>query len=90
MASWSLKFSPGANKDLSKLDSEIRLRVIEKLEWLFGNFDSILPQVLHAEFKVFFKLRVGDWRVMYKIDWIEHVIAIRYIEHRNKVYKKKK
>ncbi|OGF64107.1 hypothetical protein A2661_00130 [Candidatus Giovannonibacteria bacterium RIFCSPHIGHO2_01_FULL_45_24] len=90
MASWSLKFSPGANKDLSKLDSEIRLRVIEKLEWLFGNFDSILPQVLHAEFKAFFKLRVGDWRVMYKIDWIEHVITIRYIEHRNKVYKRKR
>ena len=90
MASWSLKFSPGANKDLSKLDSEIRLRVIEKLEWLSWNFDSILPQVLHAELNAFFKLRVGDWRVMYKIDWIEHVIVIRYIEHRSKVYKKKK
>jgi len=90
MASWLLKFSPGASKDLSKLDSETCLRVIEKLEWFSENFDSILPQVLHAELNAFFKLRVGDWRVMYKIDWIEHVIVIRYIEHRSKVYKKKK
>jgi len=90
MVRWSLKFSPGANKDLSKLDSEIRLRVIEKLDWLSGNFDVILPQVLHAEFRAFFKLRVGDWRIMYKIDCFERIITIRYIEHRNKVYKKRK
>lgn len=77
MAQWSLKFSSGASKDLSKLDSEIRLRIIEKLDWLFDSFDSILPQVLHAEFRAFFKLRIGDWRVMYK--------ATKFIKRRNKI-----
>jgi addiction module RelE/StbE family toxin len=89
MVRWSLDFSPEAEKDLAKLDHETRRRVIDKLDWLIKNFDSILPLPLHADFKDFYKLRVGDWRAAYKIDWKKENIIVCYIDHRGKIYKKK-
>ena len=89
MARWSLEFSSGASEDLFNLDLEVKRRIIEKLDWLLKNFDSILPQALSADFREFFKLRIGDWRVIYKINWNKNIITIHYIEHRSKIYKRK-
>ena len=90
MARWSLAFTSEAEQDLAQLDKEVRRRIIDKLDWLLENFDSILPSVLTSELREFFKLRVGDWRVMYSINWQSYEIKICYIDHRSKVYKKKK
>jgi len=89
MARWSLEFSSGANEDLCNLDLGGKRRIIEKLDWLLQNFDSILPQALNADFREFFKLRIGDWRVVYKINWNKSIITIHYIDHRSKIYKRK-
>ena len=89
MARWSLDFSPEAERDLAKLDHEMCRRVIDKLDWLIENFESILPLPLHAGFKDFYKLRIGDWRVVYKINWTNEIIHVCYIDHRGKIYKKK-
>lgn len=90
MNSWTLEFSPDAEIDLAKLDQLIRQRVIDKIDWLYANFDSLIPLALHYEFRDFYKLRVGDWRVFYKINWQENKIKISYIDHRGKSYKKRK
>ncbi|MEK6809510.1 MAG: type II toxin-antitoxin system RelE/ParE family toxin [Nanoarchaeota archaeon] len=42
------------------------------------------------DYREFYKLRVGDWRVVYKIDWKEQTIIASYIDHRSKVYRKRK
>lgn len=73
MSEWSLDFDPDADRDLGKLDKQDRRRIIDKLDWLLENFDQLLPQPLSAELRDFYKLRVGDWRVVYKIDWRDKV-----------------
>lgn len=85
---WTLEFFEKAEKDLAKLDGKVRKRIIEKLDWLSKNFDSILPSVLHAEFREFYKLRVGEWRIIYKTDWMKKIITIHYVDKRDKIYKK--
>ena len=90
MQKWNLAFNEEADRDLSGLDKFVRKRVIEKLEWLEKNFSEISPVVLTADYRNFFKLRVGDWRVFYKIDWNKNIIIVCYIDHRNKAYKNKK
>lgn len=90
MPKWSVEFTGEAEKDLSVLDGFIRKRIIKKLEWLENNFSEILPTVLTADFRDYFKLRVGDWRVFYQVDWYRNIITIRYIDHRSKAYKKSK
>lgn len=89
MRRWSLDFSPEAEEDLVRLDREMRRRILDKLDWFLKNFEIILPSVLGGEFREFYKLRVGDWRVIYKVDWQKHVITISYIDRRDKIYKRK-
>jgi mRNA interferase RelE/StbE len=89
MKVWSLGFLPEAERDLAKLDREIRRRIIDKLDWLLENFENILPEVLTGEFREFYKLRIGDWRVIYKINWSNNTIIVCYIDKRDKVYKKR-
>ena len=89
MSHWVLEFLPEAKKDLAKVDREVRRHIINKLDWLLENFDAIFPEVLAGEFKEFYKLRVGDWRVLYKVNWRNCIIIICYIDRRDKIYKKK-
>ncbi|OGI64068.1 hypothetical protein A3H53_04125 [Candidatus Nomurabacteria bacterium RIFCSPLOWO2_02_FULL_40_10] len=90
MPNWSVEFTEEADKDLSVLDGSVRKRVIEKIDWLENNFSEVSPIILTADFRDYFKLRVGDWRVFYQVDWYRNVITIKYIEHRSKAYKKKR
>lgn len=90
MVDWTLKFLPEAEKDLTKFDFDIRRRIIDKLDWLLKNFENIIPEVLTGEFREFYKLRVGDWRVIYKVNWQNKVIIVFYIDRRDKSYKKRK
>lgn len=89
MSQWSLHFSKQAEKDIAALDVSIRTRIIEKLEWLMEHFDSLIPAPLGAEWSDFFKLRVGDWRVVYTIHWADHRIVVEYIDRRDKIYKRR-
>ena len=89
MSSWRAAFRSRAEGDLAKLDNVIQGRIIEKLDWLVANVENIFPIILTGEFRDFNKLRVGDWRVFYKILWRERVIDVCYIEHRSKAYKRR-
>ena len=51
-----------------------------------GNFDSITPESLSGDFKGAFKLRIGDWRVVYTIE--NDLVLIQAVGHRSEMYKK--
>ncbi len=89
MKRWSLEFQPEAEKDLASLDWQVRRRIIDKLDWLLKNFDAVVPSILANEFREFYKLRVGDWRIIYKVNWNNYIILVCYIDRRDKVYKKR-
>lgn len=90
MPNWFLDFTFEAEEDLQRLDSSVKERVIDKIEWLGENFDVIKPLPLGYEWQGFFKLRVGDWRVVYDIDYSEKKITIHRIDRRDKIYKRRK
>ncbi|MBF0542448.1 MAG: type II toxin-antitoxin system RelE/ParE family toxin [Nitrospirae bacterium] len=80
---------PFTKKSLSKLDKIIQERITEKLVWLAENSDKIVhhPLVsLSEKLKGLCKLRVGNYRILYKVYHEESRISIFYIDHRNKVY----
>lgn len=87
---WAVEFTKEAEKDIFVLDKPVRKRIFEKLEWLSENFDFIFPSVLTADFRDYFKLRIGDWRVFYQVDWHRNIIMVQYVDHRSKAYKTKK
>ena len=89
MARWQLGFSGNAERDLAALDRSLRRRIIDKLEWLAANFDYITPLPLSESWRGFFKLRIGDWRVVYEIKHAQYLISVCYIDRRDKIYKRK-
>ncbi len=84
--SYSVEYEPEALADLERLTQAVRERVINKITWLADNFDQITPQALTADLSGFFKLRVGDYRVIYEFSRDDEVISIDRIRHRREVY----
>ena len=66
MPAWHFRITPEGEKDLDHLDKSIRKRVIEKLKWLTQSFDDVTPFPLGGQWRGFFKLRVNDWRIIYR------------------------
>ena len=89
MAQWKIEFTFEGEEDLAKLDESVRKRVIKKILWLRDNFDQIIPLPLSGEWRGFFKLRIGSWRVIYEIDEFKKEITIHRIDKRDKIYKRK-
>ena len=78
---------PKALKDLSRLDKSISERIIDKLTWLSENIETIHPLPLSEKYSEFFKLKIGDWRVIYDIDNNKKVNMVHKVGHRREIYK---
>ena len=79
-----VRWSKDALRDLEKLDTAIASRIVEKVVWLEGNFSNVLPEKLHGELKDWYKLRVGDYRVLYSMRGEE--ITVEAVGHRRDIY----
>jgi mRNA interferase RelE/StbE len=81
-----IEYEPEAITDLENLTQAIRERVVKKINWLAENFDQINPQSLTADLSGLFKLRVGDYRVIYEFNREEELIFIDRVRHRSEAY----
>lgn len=80
----SLKWSADALRDLENIDAVIARRILEKTSWFESHFSEIVPEKLHHDLKQFYKLRVGDYRVVYEIRG--SLIIINAVGHRKDIY----
>jgi mRNA interferase RelE/StbE len=78
-----------ATKELGKLDKSVARRVVERINWLAENLKSVHLKTLTGEFEGLFKLRVGDYRVVYELIHSEQMIIVHVIGHRREIYRKK-
>ena len=87
---WRVVFSARAETDLAALPSALRVRILEKIKWFVENCGGLHPAPLHGEWSRFAKLRVGDWRVVYTLDFVRQLLTIEYIDRRDKIYKRRR
>ncbi|RKZ72210.1 MAG: type II toxin-antitoxin system mRNA interferase toxin, RelE/StbE family [Candidatus Parabeggiatoa sp. nov. 1] len=78
-----------AEFDLTQLSKPIAQRILKKLHWLADNFNIVLPEPLKGQWQGLYKLRVGDYRVIYDFCEDEKIITVYVIKHRREVYKTK-
>jgi len=81
----SVRWSTHALGNLEKLDTITRERVLSKVSWLAESLAVIVPEKLHRELKGWYKLRVGDYRVVYSVH--EDMVTIESVGHRREVYR---
>ena len=80
-------FSPKALKDLKSLDKAIQIRIKEavlKLTYFPPNADILKLKGGQGNE---FRLRVGDWRVLFEYRFQEKEIHLLTIKNRRDVYK---
>lgn len=80
-----VEWAEGAIKDLERLDKPVVQRILRKVAWFFNNFERVVPEPLAGEFKGSFKLRIGNWRVIYTVQ--AKTIVIQFVGHRKEIYR---
>lgn len=80
-------FTSQAEENLAKLDKQIAQRILKKIRWLAENLETLTPEPLTGQFQDVYKLRVGDYRVLYTLEDEQKLIVILLIKHRREVYK---
>ncbi|OGX31899.1 MAG: hypothetical protein A2787_09485 [Omnitrophica WOR_2 bacterium RIFCSPHIGHO2_01_FULL_48_9] len=73
-------------EDLKRLDKPVRKRILDKIEKHLAQDPKNLGKALTGQFKGFWRYRVGDFRVIYKIAETEILICVARIGHRKNVY----
>jgi mRNA interferase RelE/StbE len=86
MADYSISFARSARKELERLPGDIAGRVLAKVEALAGNPRPVGVIKLHGQ-KNLWRLRVGDYRVVYSIDDFSRTVDVSIIRHRRDVYR---
>ncbi len=84
---YTVNFTPIGESSLAKLDREIGQRIFDKVKWLAQNLDNLTPQPLKGRFSGLYKLKVGDWRVIYEIVSNEKIVTIHSVGHRKEIYR---
>jgi len=84
---YRVEFTPQAEEDILRLDKSVAQLIVSKIDWLSQSIENIIPAPLKGKFKGKYKLRSGDWRIIYSFDNSAQVITIYALKHRREVYK---
>jgi mRNA interferase RelE/StbE len=86
MGSYSVILKPAVEKDLRSIPKKILIRVFERIEILES--DPYPRQSLKLEgSEQMYRLRVGDYRIIYEIDQANRQITVHHVRHRRDVYR---
>jgi len=83
---FEIKYAKSINKDLEKIDVQNLAKIKKGIENLrnFPNVSNI--RKLSAHPLADYRLRVGEYRVLFDVSWNEKIIYILKIGHRSEVY----
>ncbi len=83
---YKLRFDDKVVKDLRKIDGVWRKRIISKIRDVLTS-DPCSGKKLIGDLSPFWRLRVGNYRVIYTIDEGLVTVEVIKIKHRRDVYK---
>jgi mRNA interferase RelE/StbE len=83
---YSIRFTPRALRDLSTLDRAVQQRLRRHIDRLGENPFPPGVKKLHSE-EPYYRVRVGDYRVIYQVEAQQLVIIVVKIGHRREIYR---
>ena len=82
---YEIEFRNSVKKDLKKIPPHIISIIFSAIEELAHNpYPSGMAKLTDTE--SYYRIRIGDYRVIYEISKNEHKIIISYIRHRKTAY----
>ena len=86
---YRIRILDAVTRELAGLDKPIGRRIVERIHWLAENLDEVKPEPLTGDLAGLYKLRVGNYRVIYERIHDERTIVIHAIGHRREIYRKR-
>lgn len=84
---YAVVLKPAAVRDLRKLPEDVRRRVAGRIDALSGDPRPSGAETLQGE-RNLYRIRVGDYRVIYQVENKELVVLVVHIGHRREVYRR--
>jgi len=86
MDSYSINFKPSVEKDLRPLSKTLVSRVMKRIERL--RTEPFPRQAIKLSgTERLYRIRVGDYRIVYEVDTQAREVTIHYVRHRREVYR---
>ncbi len=86
MDSYNIHFKPSIEKDLRPLSEALVSRVMARIEGLKS--DAFPRQAIKLSgTERLYRIRVGDYRIVYEADTEAKQVTIHYVRHRREVYR---
>ena len=86
---WTIEFVPAAAKELKKLDRGEAARIVSTLEKRIATLDDprSVGAPLKGEHEGYWRWRIGDYRVIARVENERVLILIVRVAHRRDVYR---
>ena len=85
MGSYNLFIKPTAEKELRKIPRPFLEKIFAKITDLSGTPRPFGAQLMKGEER-FYRLRQGDYRIVYDIDDDARIVTVMKVGHRREVY----
>jgi len=87
MGLFKIEFKHSAERDIRKVNPALISNILKRIETLSHNpFPRQSLKLSGTE--ATYRLRVGNYRVIYEVNIEKKIIVIHYIRHRREVYRK--
>jgi mRNA interferase RelE/StbE len=86
MTSFEVRFKPFVEKDLRNLPKSVVERAMKRIEMLANDPLPRQSQKLQGTLHLY-RVRVGEYGIVYRIDSRRKLIVIHHVRHRREVYK---
>jgi mRNA interferase RelE/StbE len=84
---YELLLRKSAVKELKKIPVNDREKIIDALHILAADPADISLDIKKLVGKLGYRLRVGDWRIIYDKDDVLRIVSIYKVGHRKEIYK---
>jgi mRNA interferase RelE/StbE len=85
--SYIIRFKKSAEREIEKLPASVVKRIVPAIDDLAFNPRPNGSKKLKSKEEIW-RIRIGDYRVLYSIEDVIKIIEVRNIGHRKDIYKK--
>ncbi len=86
---WQVEYTRAAEREIDRLDATVRARILKSIDRAVapGGDLTAASEPLVGEWTGHRRFRVGDWRIIFRIEAERITIVVVKVGHRGRIYR---